>query len=62
MTKANMLAEIRAAGCTARVVDGEIQLRPYPGAPESSIYFTDCRDDAVMTARAINASRERWPA
>jgi hypothetical protein len=47
-----MMRQVREHGCTVRVDNGEIRVCPL-GAGEDRAYYTDDRQDAVDTAKAM---------
>jgi hypothetical protein len=52
MTKQQMIDAVRALGCSVQVLDGEIRVN-LRGGSESTAYYTNDRDDAVATAKAM---------
>ena len=57
MTQKEMMKQVRAAGCTVKVEDGEICVG-YKG----STYFTNDRDDAIGTANNMAHHQARQDA
>lgn len=58
LTQKAMMAAIRELGMTVSVRDGEIRVN-HKGYSEATAYYTDDRQDAVDTARAMKAELER---
>lgn len=56
MTQHDMMQRIRDLGMTVSVKDGEIRVN-YKGGKEETAYYTNDRDDAVVTAQSMARSR-----